>query len=54
MVTELGQEQGEVNDALHEGTKKKKKNGVIRINISMQYFENENTCPRSMMTKVYF
>ena len=41
MVTELGQEQGEVNDTLNEGTKKKKKkkNEVIRINFSMQYFE---------------
>lgn len=40
MVTELGQEQGQVNDALDEGTKKEKKNEVIRINIiSMQYFE---------------
>ena len=41
-MAELGQEQGEVNDALDEGTKKKKKkkNEVIRINIiSMQYFE---------------
>ena len=25
MVTELGQEQGEVNDTLNEGTKKKRK-----------------------------
>lgn len=40
-MTELGQEQAEVNDALAEGTKKKKKEEeVIRINIiSMQYFE---------------
>ena len=39
-MTELGQEQAEVNDALAEGTKKKKEEEVIRINIiSMQYFE---------------